>query len=88
MDAYNTGVLVGALVVGFLCGLLPLIVSFSRKCVGVGFVGMMLCIASGFVLGLLLALPVSICYTCWMCKTFYVKRSEQEMKDIAMRLMS
>ena len=79
----NSAVIVGALVVGFACGLGPLLASITRKCIGVGIVGMILCIVCGLVLGLLLALPVSIFYTRWMLKTFHL--SEHDLESIAMR---
>jgi len=81
----DSAVIVGALLAGFACGLGPLIASVTRKCIAVGLVGMMICIGCGYVLGLLLALPVSIFYSSWILKSFHL--SENDLKSVAMRSM-
>ena len=61
-DAFAVGVLIGALVVGVLCGLWPLNAGFKKGRPGVGIAGFFACLGAGFVLGILLALPTAIIF--------------------------
>ena len=61
--AYRIGALVGGLVVGVLCGLAPLLIGRKRNRQALGKVGLIACIVSGLILGLILAIPVSIIFT-------------------------
>lgn len=61
--AFMIGVLIGALVVGVVCGLLPLCVGISKKRPVLGGVGFVACIGGGLVLGLLLAAPLALVFT-------------------------
>ena len=64
MDTHNTtaymvGAIFGAVFVGILCGLLPLAVGRKRERLGLGWVGLGLCVGSGFALGLFGAVPMA-----------------------------
>jgi hypothetical protein len=55
-------ILIGALIAGGLSGLLPLLVGISKKQEGLAIAGMIACIVSGLILGLLLAVPVALVF--------------------------
>jgi RsiW-degrading membrane proteinase PrsW (M82 family) len=57
------GVVVGGLVIGTLCGLVPFFVGKKRKQMTLAVGGLVACIVSGLILGLILALAVSIIFT-------------------------
>jgi hypothetical protein len=59
---YAFGVLVGSLIAGVVCGLWPLCVGLSQNRPIMGTVGFFTCIPCGFLLGLLLALPVAFVF--------------------------
>ncbi len=54
----DTGVLFGALLIGGLLGLAPLILGVLKHKLGLGIGGFIACVAGGFILGILLAAPV------------------------------
>lgn len=56
-------VIIGALVAGTACGLVPLITGLIRGDTTLAVGGLVACIAAGFVLGLILAVPVAILFT-------------------------
>lgn len=58
--AYYIGVVVGALAVGAILGIAPLIVGLKKDKKGLAIGGFVACIVAGFVAGILLALPVCI----------------------------
>jgi hypothetical protein len=60
---YLVGVIVGGLVAGAFCGLLPLVLGLKKRREILAFVGWFSCVASGFILGLILAVPVSVAFT-------------------------
>jgi hypothetical protein len=57
---FMMGILVGALVAGALCGLLPLSIAISRKRVDLAIGSMVACIVCGFCGGLLIAAPAAV----------------------------
>src|SRR5262245_42614258 len=59
-DVQNMAILMGALFAGALCGLWPLSAGMNKGRTGVGIVGFFACLASGFILGCLLALPTAL----------------------------
>ncbi len=58
-----TGILFGGFVVGVLCGLLPLILGLKKQRCGLALTSCISCVVSGLILGLILAVPVSIIFT-------------------------
>jgi hypothetical protein len=61
-QAYANGVLIGSLLAGLVCGLWPLLAGASKGQPILGALGLFVCIISGYVLGLLLALPVAFVF--------------------------
>jgi hypothetical protein len=57
--AFNVGRVFGAVMVGIFCGLIPLAVGRNRDRVGLGWTGFGLCVVSGFLFGLLGAVPMA-----------------------------
>jgi hypothetical protein len=57
--AFMLGAIIGAVIVGILCGLVPLSLAQKRQRQALGWIGFVLCIAAGFLLGLLGALPMA-----------------------------
>ena len=55
-------VIVGALIVGVVCGLFPLVFGLTRGQTALAVGGFVACIAGGLVLGILLALPLAILF--------------------------
>jgi hypothetical protein len=53
------GAVFGAVLVGVLCGLIPLTLGQRRDRPAIGWVGFVLCVVSGFLLGLIGALPMA-----------------------------
>ncbi len=54
-----------ALLVGILCGMVPLFVSVFKNQIIYGLLGFLTCVISGVILGLLLGLPVAALFT-WL----------------------
>jgi hypothetical protein len=63
-QAMVVGKIVGAIVVGILCGLGPLIYGIRKGKVGLAIGGLLTCIVAGFILGIILAAPTAglFCY--------------------------
>jgi len=59
----DIAVIIGSLVGGALAGLLPLIFGKKRDKAVLGIIGFVVCLICGFILGLLLALPVAVIFT-------------------------
>jgi len=59
----SIGVIIGALTVGYLCGLLPYNVGKAKGREGWGITGAVLCLVAGFVGGLVFALPAALICT-------------------------
>ena len=57
------GAIIGALVVGTLCGLLPFFLARSRGRQGLGIAALVTCIIGGFFAGLIAAVPLMIIFT-------------------------
>ncbi len=57
------GMLVGAILIGIVCGLIPLITGIVRKHFVLGIVGLLSCTIGGFILGIILALPIAVIFT-------------------------
>jgi len=53
------GLIVGGLIAGSLCGLIPYFVGKKRGQFTLGVVGLISCIVAGMILGVILALPVA-----------------------------
>ena len=66
MDIYEisflVGLIIGALLMGTLLGLLPLILGIKRGKVGLGVAGIIACIVGHFIWGLFVSIPVSIIF--------------------------
>ena len=56
-------IIIGALIAGVVCGLVPLVFGLMRGQTALAVGGFVACIAGGFVLGILLALPLAILFT-------------------------
>jgi hypothetical protein len=61
-------VVIVAIAVGIVCGLVPLIFGLIRGENALAFGGFVACIAGGFVLGLILAVPLAILFTVLISK--------------------
>jgi len=62
-SAFTSGLLFGALTVGILCGLLPLLVARSRGRASMGIAGLVVCAIAGLFGGLILAVPAAVLVT-------------------------
>ncbi|MCI0684883.1 MAG: hypothetical protein L0Y71_22525 [Gemmataceae bacterium] len=60
MNSFTFGVYVGALTVGVICGIFPLGIAAVKNRPMIGFAFFALCVAAGFVGGLLLGVPTSV----------------------------
>jgi hypothetical protein len=60
MNSFTLGVVVGALTVGIVCGLFPLGVAASKNRPVLGFAFFFVCVAMGFLGGLVLAVPSAL----------------------------
>jgi hypothetical protein len=54
---FLTSAFISSLVVGLICGAIPLIIGAAKNQLGLGFLALIVCTISGFILGLLLAVP-------------------------------
>ncbi len=57
MSPFNSGVVIGALLVGVVCGIAPLVMGIRRDQLSLGLGGFAACVVAGFLFGLLLAVP-------------------------------
>lgn len=78
MNDFAFSAIIGSLVVGFICGAVPLAIGVSKKQAGLGVGGFIACIISGFILGLILAIPVSIFFT-WLISN--ANKSQQKLEQ-------
>lgn len=62
-SVYWIASIIGALAVGFVFGLVPLICGLVKKRVGLAIGGFAACLVGGFILGLILALPMCALFT-------------------------
>lgn len=62
-NSFYAGVIWGSLIIGGLCGLLPLLVGTARKKKGLAVGGFTACVIMGFISGIVAALPVAIIFT-------------------------
>ncbi len=62
-NTYRFALIIGAIIVGVVCGLAPLITGFIKKRVGLGVIGFVVSMVGGVLLGILLALPVAVIFT-------------------------
>jgi hypothetical protein len=74
----KTEVIVGAIVAGVVCGLVPLIVGLTRGEKGLAWGGFVSCIIGGFVLGLIAAVPLAIIFTVLIVKNSKVQRARDQ----------
>lgn len=58
MDAYSFGVIVGALLTGAIIGAIPAICGAVKQKIGLSIGGFFACLVSGFIFGMILAIPV------------------------------
>jgi membrane protein implicated in regulation of membrane protease activity len=58
-------IVIGALVAGVLCGLIPLVYGLVKRQQALAFGGLVACVAAGFVLGVVLALPMAALFA-WL----------------------
>jgi membrane protein implicated in regulation of membrane protease activity len=61
----NGSIIIGALIAGVVCGLIPLVYGLIKRQQALAFGGLVACIAAGFVLGLILALPMAALFA-WL----------------------
>lgn len=61
--AFLIGALIGGTIAGAVCGLLPLLLARGRGQLPLGTAGMVSCMISGAILGLILAIPVAVIFT-------------------------
>ena len=59
----DSELIIGAIVAGVICGLVPLITGLVKGENALAWGGFVACIAGGFVLGLILAVPLAILFT-------------------------
>ena len=59
MDAYTFGAIFGSLAVGILCGLIPYKLGQKHNKESWGMAGLVTCIFGGFMLGMILAIPMA-----------------------------
>jgi uncharacterized protein (DUF983 family) len=57
------GLIVGAVVAGLLCGLLPFVVARNRRRPELAWISVAVCVVAGLILGLLLAIPAALVCT-------------------------
>lgn len=62
-SSYMIGVLLGALTMGGLWGLMPLLIGKSRNNLVLGIIGFICSVIGGLLLGIILAAPVAIVFT-------------------------
>lgn len=60
--AFSIGLVVGAVVMGALVGLIPLILGMKRGKTGLGVAGIISCIVGNFILGIFLSIPICIIF--------------------------
>lgn len=65
---YAIGALYGSLIIGTLCGMLPMIAGLMTGNRSYAFGGLVACILAGFILGVIGALPVAIISTLFALK--------------------
>jgi hypothetical protein len=61
----SSAAIVAALAIGVICGLVPLIYGLRKGQTGLAWGGFAACIVAGFLLGIILALPVAAVFT-WL----------------------
>jgi len=62
MDDYAAGAILGSLLMGAGCGLLPLLVGLATQKAGLGVGGFICCVVAGLVAGIIGALPAAIIF--------------------------
>ncbi len=75
-NTFYTGVIWGSLIIGALCGLLPLLVGTARKKKGLAVGGFVASIIMGFIAGIFAALPIAIVFTVIIALTKSEKANE------------
>jgi membrane protein implicated in regulation of membrane protease activity len=59
----DSELIIGAILVGIVCGLIPLVFGLVRGETALAWCGFAACILGGFLLGIILALPIAIVFT-------------------------
>jgi hypothetical protein len=67
--AFQSGAIVGGLIAGILCGLIPLGAGARQNRLGIALSGFVVCMVSGVLLGALLALPVAFAFKVFISAT-------------------
>jgi hypothetical protein len=65
-QARAIGMIVGAIAVGIICGLVPLIFGLKKQRVALAWAGFAASAAGGFILGLLGAIPMAAIFSGWI----------------------
>tara|TARA_Y100001970_G_scaffold222937_1_gene274374 strand:+ start:6955 stop:7191 length:237 start_codon:yes stop_codon:yes gene_type:complete len=60
---YFVGVIFGALIMGAIIGLIPLILGINKGQKQLGIIGLVSCIVGSLILGLFLSIPIAIVFT-------------------------
>ena len=79
--AYLIGAIVGALFIGAVCGLIPLIAGLIKKRIALAVSGFIVCMICGFILGVILALPVAIIFLVVILLTSKDKKEPETSSD-------
>ena len=61
--AFMAGVLIGALLMGVVIGLIPLIIGIVKEQLNLGIIGLVSCIVGNLILGLLLSIPIALIFS-------------------------
>ena len=75
----DSELIIGAILAGVVCGLVPLITGLVRGEKGLAWGGFAACIVGGFVLGLILAVPLAIVFTVLIWKNSKEKHQRAAM---------
>ena len=61
--AFMAGVLVGALLMGVVIGLIPLIIGIVKEQRNLGIIGLVSCTVGNLILGLFLSIPIALIFS-------------------------
>ena len=78
MDAGDLAV---PLLVGVLCGLVPLTLGYRREQLALGIVGCVACVAGGLLFGLFLAGPLAFVFTLLIARTAAPERDTEAKEE-------
>lgn len=72
----DSELIIGAILAGIVCGLVPLIFGLVRGEKGLAFGGFAACLVAGLILGLILAVPMAIVFTVLIWKNSKDRQSQ------------